>query len=202
LEDPPPPSAAAKALRAMVSKQGLGIYGPRAIATQLESLSRADPKDILAHKREMALLRSVGFRVENVGGVLVQDVRIVVEIPKLKGLRVVDELPEKPRGPYALSLPRVRAKVTRYTVVTEVDLAWEVEAAVGKIQPNATAWSLPFWIGSDEVREFALVARVFGDNIAKAIEVPMTIGIDVAHGFLDDEGHGDDADEEADDNET
>lgn len=158
-----------------------------------------DPKKLAAYRRQIALLKPLGFRAENIGRVLVEDARITLEVPKWDGLQVVDELPEKPRGP--MEIPRfgpfrVRS-ATRWTRVRDLGENWEIVATLGKIQPAATVWSLPFWIGSEVERELTLKARVFGDNIPKAIELTAVLKVDLGEGFLDDDVE-DEGDEVAD----
>ena len=46
--------------------------------------------------------------------------------------------------------------------------------------------------------DLRLIARVFGDNIATPIDVPVTIAIETAAGWLDDED-ADGSDDEGDD---
>jgi hypothetical protein len=77
----------------------------------------------------------------------------------------------------------VRGK--RYTQVTEIGDVWEVLAVIGKVQPQATVWSLPFWIGSAEPCDLPVVARLYGDNVGRAVEVPFNIRIDLTEGLLD-----------------
>jgi hypothetical protein len=69
--------------------------------------------------------------------------------------------------------------------VKELSDSWEVLAVLGKIQPSDTVWSLPFWVGSSEACELPLVARLFGDNIGKAVEVPLNLQIQLAEGLLE-----------------
>ena len=144
----------------------------------------------------------LGFCVKNTGKILVADARVLVEIPKNEGLRVLDELPDRPRGP--LDLPEVVSLAshlrpsTRTTSVDDCGDHWEIDARLGKIQPDATVWSLPFWLGSPVPLHLPLVARVFGDNIATPIDVPVTITVEVGEGWLDDED-ADDTDDEAND---
>lgn len=199
-ERPPPPPE----MDALLSRT-LGITAqlqrsfsiPHAVALGTRG---PDPEKLVAYRRKMALLKPVGFRAENVGRVLVEDARIVLEVPKMDDLQVIDELPEKPRGP--LEIPRFGAfnirPPKRWTRVTDLGDRWEITAALGKIQPTATEWSAPLWIGSAVARDLTLKARVLGDNLPKAIEVTVALKIEVQEDFLDDEVL-DEADEETDD---
>ena len=157
----------------------------RAMMLSSRTLFGPDRKALARHKRDLALLNRVGFRAENVGGVLVEDARIVLAIPRSEHLRVVDEIPDEPRGPHNLVLMVGSVRGKRYTQVTEIGDVWEVLAVIGKVQPQATVWSLPFWIGSAEPCDLPVVARLYGDNVGRAVEVPFNIRIDLTEGLLD-----------------
>jgi hypothetical protein len=63
----------------------------------------------------------MGFLLCNTGAVLMDDLRVVVEIPKLDGLRVLDELPERPRGPAEANVPVARFALQPQRIVTRVE---------------------------------------------------------------------------------
>ena len=83
----------------------------------------------------------------------------------------------------ALLRPLVQ-KSARSTHLSDLGASWEIVARLGKIQPDATVWSEPFWVGAEEGQKLDLVARVYGDNIPSVLEVPIRILIDVAEGWL------------------
>lgn len=148
-------------------------------ASLFPSWSRPDKAKLTAYRKEMRLLVRMGFCVRNIGKVLVEDARVLVKVPKHDGLRVLDLLQERPRGPMdippAVSFaPRAR---TRSTSVADRGDHWEIDARLGKLQPDATVWSLPFWMGRAAPLALNLVVRVFGDNIPTPIEMPLTISI-------------------------
>lgn len=155
----------------------------------LDKWNRADPKKVAAHREELGLLVRLGFCARNTGRILLEDARILVDIPKLDQLRVLDELPERPRAPLEAAVIRPIASLlhrrTRTTTVHDDEKRWQVDARLGKIQAAETVWSIPFWIGSPVPRELDLVARVSADNISVPIEVPFRVSIDVADGVLE-----------------
>lgn len=194
LAERPPPPPISREMEDYISKQ----FG---VARHLQDMVKPfqiaqfrppgpDPKKLVAYKKEMGLLRPLGFCARNVGRVLVEDVRVVLSVPKSDGIRVVDELPTKPRGAMDLVMPIVARSFTRPTRssdVSDVGSAFEVVARLGKIQPGATVWSKPFWVGSSVACDLALVARVYGDNISAVIEVPIQIKIETTAAYLEDE---------------
>ncbi len=202
LAERPPLAPAPLEIHTQLSRQ----FG---LATQIHSFAKQfespvfrkpgpDPKELAAYRRKLGLLQQVGFFIKNTGRLLVQDVRVVLDITKVNGLTVVDELPEKPRSPLDFFVPVVHGiRLARTTDVKDLGASWEVEARFDKIQPTATAWSKPFWIGSERALELPLVARVYGDNIPKAIDVPIQITIDVAEGDLNLDDEGEDGDQES-----
>jgi hypothetical protein len=130
-----------------------------------------------AYRRTMALITRLGFVVKNVGRVLVEDLRIQVEVEKLDGLVLLDEEPREPK--HGLELPALGAIARpRRTDVRDIGTYFELSAHVGKVQPNAVVWSLPFWIGSSRPCDLSLKARIFGDNLAALFEIPLAIKIE------------------------
>jgi len=124
---------------------------------------------LAAYQRDMALLRPLGIYVKNVGRVVVTDPRIVLQIPKRPGLRVVDELPQKPR----LGYPSISGSIgLDGLVVNELSDIWEVHVRVRKIQASAEAWMPTFWLGADQELEVPILAKVYADNLPSALEVP------------------------------
>jgi hypothetical protein len=169
------------------------LHAP-AVADFYSRWDRPNPQKVLAYEKELGLLVRLGFRLKNTGKVLVEDARVFAEVPKQNDLRVVDELPQRPRGRLEMH-PRFRPFVepVRTTVTTGCGDRWEVIARLGKIQPDETVWSAPFWVGSPVPRDLSVLARVFGDNIATPIDVPLTVSIQVENGWLEEErSEGDD----------
>ncbi|MGC4120487.1 MAG: ATP-binding protein [Myxococcales bacterium] len=169
---------------------GLNFGGLAEIAKTLPHDQFAQRREQLeAFRKERALLRELGISVENIGQVLAEDVRVIFQVPRRDSLRVEDELPKKPG--YALlaaigARPQVFPAPTRATTVRKLEDAWEVELCVGKVQPKDTVWSIPFWMGATASCEVPLVARVFGDNLGQAIEVPLVIAIKAEEGYFED----------------
>lgn len=96
-------------------------------------------------------------------------------------------LPDKPLGPFRLGPLKVsRGPQTISSRVNDIGDRWELVMKLGKIQPSATVWSKPFWIGSTKPMELSLEARVFADNFARQIAIPISIGIDTETGYFKD----------------
>jgi hypothetical protein len=195
LKEPPPPPPMPEYLRSVLAPHLVIAAQVRAMThLSAASINRADPEKLVAYRKELGLLVRLGFCVKNTGKVLVEDARVLVQVPKHEALRVVDELPDRPRGPLAFaSVASQTRSRTRSTSVDDCGAHWEIDARLGKIQPEATVWSLPFWLGSPAPLELPLVARLFGDNIPRPIEVPLRIAIAPEEAWLDDE---DDEDED------
>lgn len=192
LEERPPPPPVPDFLKNILSDQ-VAFAKQFRVMSRLEAtpMTRPDPNKLAAYRKELALLTPLAFYVKNTGKILVADARVVVMVPKHENLRVLDEQPERPRGrfdpPRLASLASHLGPRTRTTNVDDCGGHWEIEARLGKIQPNAEVWSLPFWLGSPVPMDLRLVARVFGDNIATPIDVPLKIVIEVGQGWLDDD---------------
>lgn len=147
-----------------------------------------------AYKIERALLSELHVLVENVGTTLAEDVRVQFDLPA--ELLVRGEKPERPiesgtHGTYlAPPWPRLavsRPRSSRWTDVAPAPLGGvHVEMRLGKIQPGASSWSEPIWIGAHTPCEIATTIRVFADNLPKVIAVDVAIAVEVKGRRFDD----------------
>jgi hypothetical protein len=146
---------------------------------------------LVGYRKEIALLVPLGFFVRNIGSVLVEDLRVLVELPKVDGLRVTDELPDKPRGPLDMpAISRIRDAYSQprsTTIVHDRGVNWEVVARLGKIQPSASSWSMPFWIGCPNAHAFDITACMFADNISQRVSVSLRVSLEPQIGYLDED---------------
>ncbi|MCB9702287.1 MAG: ATP-binding protein [Myxococcales bacterium] len=189
LTERPSPPPISKEIEALFSKLPL-VALPSLRLPSMPSFVRPgpDPEKLAFYRKELGLLRPLGFCVRNVGEVLAEDVRVVLEVPKQEGIRVVDVLPADPRA-WSPIVPNFGVDATRRaraTAVEDQEAATKVVACLGKIQPGDTVWSEPFWIGSTVGCELSLSARVLGDNIPVVIDVPIAIRLDIVEGYFDD----------------
>ncbi|WP_394849692.1 ATP-binding protein [Pendulispora brunnea] len=137
-----------------------------------------DPKQVAEYRKKTALLSGLVFRVHNAGRVLVSDARIIMAFAQSPGLSIVDEIPAEPRGGiHQISSVLARSRNAPTTTVRETLQSWEVTADIGKIQPNATSWSAPFWLGSTSPCDLSVTAQVLGDNISTRTEVTLQFEI-------------------------
>jgi len=174
----------------------LGIHGSASIlwrdpvqVAQPIPWNAPDPKKVAAYRKEIALLAPLGFHIRNRSDILVQDLRLEMDIPKSDGLRVRDELPRRPSGP--LDLPSLAGLTLNpspvRTWVEETRTHWRIHIVFSKLQPHAAGWSQPFWLGSTSEESIEIVLQVHADNIRKPISLPLSIGISVQEGWLDNE---------------
>jgi hypothetical protein len=190
-ERPPSPPRTARRL-----PKPLGIFGSEAtlwkdsiqVARPI-SWNRPDPKELADYQKEVALLVPLGFRVQNRSDVLVEDLRLGMEIPRSNTLRVRDELPDRPTGP--LAMPTLAGltfhpKAVR-TWVEETKTHWRIHIAFAKLQPHATAWSMPFWLGSISAATIEFVLHVHADNIRRPISKPFSVVLSVEEDWLENE---------------
>jgi hypothetical protein len=122
-EPPPPPpmlTAAREAIRGYWDRLDpmASMFERAKVAVAREG---PDSQEMRAYWAECALLARMGFLLCNTGAVLMDDLRVVVEIPKLDGLRVLDELPERPRGPAEANVPVARFALQPQRIVTRVE---------------------------------------------------------------------------------
>jgi len=147
--------------------------------------NRPSAQEVRAYVRQVALLREVRLGIENLGQILARDVRVAIRIPHRGGLRIRDEFPERPHGPMDFPISHLVGGPQSSTYVNREDDDWLLEAHLGKIQPSASVWSDPFWIGSSEEGTHAFTARLFGDNVPRAIESELLISFKTESGWLE-----------------
>jgi hypothetical protein len=137
------------------------------------TIGRPTRAQAVAHTKELALLQQFCFVAQNTGTVLLRDLRIVVDIAKSPGLRVLDAEPQLPLSP----LEAAGVELASNTVVSERTEHFRLESRIRKLQPSATAWSDAFWIGSGTPCAVELPARVYADNLARPIDVRLHVDI-------------------------
>jgi hypothetical protein len=100
---------------------------------------------------------------------------------------------ERRRSVRSLTPPRSHSRPPAYapslllfsvTRVEDAGTHWEVTARIEKVQPNASAWSERFWIGSFLPQKLDLVARAYADNLSRPIAVSLQVEIRVEHAWL------------------
>lgn len=176
--------------------EGLASIGALKAAVMVRDFNKPSPEKLAAYRRECALLTRLAFAVKNTGQVLLEDVRIRIEVPKSRGFVLLDAKPPKPQGMMDLPLSRFSVRgVLPCTDVVDRGKLLELEARLGKVQTHATAWSAPFWIGSSVAKKhLVLAARVFADNLPKPIDVDLVLAVKVVK-VPDDAPHSEDEDD-------
>lgn len=150
---------------------------------KMRFIDEPDSMELVAYTKECGLLRPLGFYAKNVGSVVVDDVRVVLTVPREDGLRLVESPPPPPTGPMLIG-SFASPRSSRSISIDSVRDTLQLEARLGKIQPGAEAWSRSFWIGCDVPKALNLVACLYGDNIP-ASEVPIEIKIEATEGYID-----------------
>jgi len=196
LRERPPLSKEEKERLHEMTKMYTDLLGPMhkmeaLIPRAISMAPRVDLKDLIEYRKQIGLLNRIGFKVHNAGRTVVEDLRIVFEIPKTEGLVILDEMPEKP-SVYPMLRPFHRTAID--TVVRDFDGFVEITARLGKVQPNATVWSSPCYVGSLTPMELAIDAQVFGDNISTP-DIHFTIKITTKRGWVNESREDDDADD-------
>ncbi len=154
------------------------LQGRRSMAAVAVGRLQPDPEKLAAYRRQRAQLARMALGIENIGPVTLSDVRVVVTIPKVHDLTVADRLPQRPR-PAVFDLTDFTDRMldTGQAVVRELQRSFELTLRLGKIQPAATAWSDPFWLGSNRTRTVPLSVRVFADNLPRPVDASVDLEI-------------------------
>ena len=168
-------------LHSLPSSRGaaLGVYrASMPLALDVHELVRIGqglprPEVIASYRKKAALFTPVGFSIRNIGPVLLRDVRIVATVPRVDGVTFLDRGPQLSPGDGISDLVNLSHSDTS-VVVRDAEV--ELTARMGKIQPDDTIWSDPFWVGGEDAANLTLAVRVYADNLSP----PVTGVFDIA----------------------
>lgn len=139
-------------------------------------------RELAQYKAAARAVRPIWFTATNTSAVVGTDVRLEIQIPdRPETLTLLDEyaFPQKPSADIALTAGHFTA-INADVEVKPVPGGWFVEARFGKIQPKATVWTqYPLYAGAHRSRHIEFTARIFADNLAVPISVPMSIKVQV-----------------------
>jgi len=140
----------------------------------------ASAEDLLRIAKERASYSGLKFWVKNCGSRNASSITVKIPIPRLDGLRVIDycELPNRPRGP--LHLPDYTASLLD-TQVTSGSTHWDIEAHVKTIRPQDEFWTNDCaYFSSNTDQTIETTAKIFADDLANPIEIPLKLTIQIA----------------------
>jgi hypothetical protein len=132
--------------------------------------------DELAEAASKARLIPIGLWLRNGGSAPAHDVRVVFEFPETPGLAFIEEHELEPTGYlHVAHIP------TRWDFsVQRLNRGWELEIAVGKIQPKDEQFTrATLYIDAERTLEASGTARVFADNLPDPVLVPVVLRIAV-----------------------
>jgi len=140
--------------------------------------SRTDAErdwDRLSSLAQRAALIPVGVWVANRGSVTAADVRVVMELDQVEGLRLIEEHDLEPRGCGGL-LTRIP---TRWDFdVERTGGRLQLSVAIGKLQPKSETFtsSVVYFEANRDV-QLQMSARIYADNLPDPIGVPLTLRV-------------------------
>jgi len=138
-------------------------------------------EEVIEYAKALASFAPLRIWLKNLGLRNAASVKVRIHIPRESGVRVIDEgdFPKEPKG-RLLSLIGWRTPISFGTHVNESPDGWNVEIDGNTIQPQDEFWSdEKFYLSSDIDRTIETSARIFADDLAKPIEIPLTIRIEV-----------------------
>ena len=153
------------------------------------------PDAIRAHHKDLAQFASVSLWLKNTGVQNGSNIKVEVSIQREDGLRVVDasDLPKKPQNRIAMLTSVSASAFFRDTNVQEFADHFVVRMTVAKIQPQDEYWTnSAFYVASASNRTLQVTAKIFADDLAKPIEVPLTLNtvvqpLDLPHDWFPEE---------------
>ena len=108
----------------------------------------------------------LGIWLANSGSVTAHDVRVVITIANVEGLRVLERRNVQPRSRFN----PLNLRVTGDFAVTRLTDSWEVKLDVGKIQPKSQHFvPMVFYVDVSHSLEAQMSVSVFADNLPEPI---------------------------------
>lgn len=138
-------------------------------------------EEVLEYTKALAMIAPLRIWLKNLGLRNASSVKVRIPIPRASGVRVVDEsdLPKKPQGRLYMGL-NLHSSISFGTYVKESSEGWNVEIDAKTIQPQDEFWSYEnFYLSSDGDCTIETSATIFADDLAKPIEIPLKIRIEV-----------------------
>lgn len=137
--------------------------------------------DYADYIKARAMLVPLRIFIQNVGAKNAASVNAKIRILKAPGVKVIDEsdFPQKPRNPSFIRAPLV-LPMMHDTFVKEAADVWIVQVDAKTIQPQDEFWSDDnFYVSVESDQVIAAHVRIFADDLAKPIEIPLTISAKV-----------------------
>jgi len=138
-------------------------------------------EEISEYMKARALLAPLRIWLKNLGLRNASSIKVRIHIPRASGVCVIDEsdLPRKP-GSRFLSALNLHARISFDTCVRESPEGWNVEIDAKTIQPQDEFCSGDeFYLSTESDQVVETTARIFADDLAKPIEIPLKINIEV-----------------------
>jgi hypothetical protein len=156
------------------------IYERMMVETvSLPVFSGPSEEDLQEFVRKLSAYAAVRVWLNNVGKHNVSSVNVSIEIKKELGLQIVEE-GDQPQKPSPHLMPSIASKVNAFgPFVEENKDSWQIDIHAPTIQPQREHWSGRFYVTSDRSRTIAAMAKIFADDLAQPIQVPLNLTIDV-----------------------
>jgi hypothetical protein len=138
-------------------------------------------EEVVGYTKALALLAPLRIWLKNLGLRNAASVKVRIHIPRESGVHVIDEsnFPKKPKGRLLSSIDW-HTPISFGTHVNEASDGWHVKIDGKTIQPQDEFWSDEnFYISSDIDRTIETSAKIFADDLAQPIEIPLKIRIEV-----------------------
>lgn len=136
-------------------------------------------REFASYIRQVGILKPVSFAIKNLSGTLAVNTIIDINKTKEEGLFISQYSPSPPkyhRFPTARDIDT--SEFLKNISVNDRKEHWQILAETGNIQPKATAWSDPFYIGGNRNFSFELEAKIYADNLATPLNVPLSMTIE------------------------
>lgn len=151
------------------------------LGTPTMSTGRGPSREELEYTKACALLAPLRIWVKNLGHRNASSVNVRILVPRGKGIHAIDEgdLPKEPQTPLS-ALASVRIPSFCDTHVEESPEGWNLEIHTKSIQPQDEFWSRSkFYVWSESDQTVETTATIFADDLAKPIEIPLKLTIQV-----------------------
>jgi hypothetical protein len=133
--------------------------------------------------RLVNLVQPIGFMIQNQSNTLASNVRVEIINNFEPTVKILAELPFKPRSlylPYISSINQPKSPITTPITISHHGNDWTLVINFGNIQPKEIAWlSEPFFLGSMEKEKFDITALIYADNIPEPQKIQLTVNFTI-----------------------
>ncbi|MEZ5944358.1 MAG: hypothetical protein R3C18_23465 [Planctomycetaceae bacterium] len=166
--------------------------GPLAgMSVRIGRANRDYHRELVEYVQQKTAMRKVGLVAYNGNSVPINDLTLALVVPKSHGIFVLDDEPYRPDTSETNKMMRDITPISAHFArpgklkLTETPDRYEVHVEFGKVQPEATAWSEPLFLGAAESCQFDLAGTLYADELKTPVQVGLRLSFNVTEETID-----------------